>query len=321
MIQPLLLRKGSKVALVSPAKIVSRESVKPGIALLKSWGLTVVIGKYAFAEHFQFAGTDKQRTTDMQRMLDDPEIEAIFCIRGGYGTTRILDSLDFTRFLRRPKWIIGYSDITALHLHLHGLGVQSIHGTMPMLFARDTEQSVLSVRKILFGEARLTKENFLATFAYSLPLVEEGLGVHPLNRKGTATGPLIGGNLSLIVGCIGTASDVDMTGKILFLEDIDEYLYHIDRMMVQLKRAGKLRNLAGLVVGHFTSMKDNDNPFGKTVYEIIRDAVKEYDYPVCFGFPTGHEPENRALVCGQEVKLVVESTWVVLESTSRSVIV
>jgi len=296
MIEPPLLRTGSKVGLVSPAKIVLRESVKPAIAMLKSWGLQVSTGKYAFAKHYQFAGTDKQRSHDLQTMLDDPEMEAIFCIRGGYGTTRIIDTLDFTKFLKQPKWIIGYSDITALHLHLHNLGVQSIHGTMPLLFARDSEPSLLSLRQAL---------GLQPSEPYRFPSGAD-------NRRGTTAGQLIGGNLSLIISCVGTASDVDTTGKILFLEEIDEYLYHIDRMMVQLKRAGKLRHLAGLIVGHFSAIKDNENAFGKTVHEIIRDAVKEYNYPVFFGFPAGHEPENLALVCGQEVTLEVKSRLVTL---------
>ncbi|MDJ1502171.1 LD-carboxypeptidase [Xanthocytophaga agilis] len=294
MIQPPYLQKGSKVALVSPAKTVSRESVLPAIDILKSWGLNIVIGKYAFAEHFQFAGTDRQRTKDLQRMLDAPEIEAIFCVRGGYGTTRIIDNLDFTRFQQYPKWVIGYSDITALHLHIHTLGIQSVHATMPLLFTRDSEQSIKSLKVALGLETA-------PTLNYSSLTIK---------RKGTANGQLIGGNLSLLVSCIGTSSDVDTTGKILFLEDIDEYLYHIDRMMIQLKRAGKLRNLAGLIVGHFTAIKDNEKPFGKDVNEIIWDAVKEYTYPVCVGFPVGHEPENHALVCGKTVQLIATAKQV-----------
>ncbi|MDJ1471629.1 S66 peptidase family protein [Xanthocytophaga flava] len=297
MIQPPYLQKGSKVALVSPAKTVSRENVLPAIEILKSWGLKVVIGKYAFAEHFQFAGTDKQRTQDLQKMLDDPEIKAIFCIRGGYGTTRIIDNLDFNKFQQHPKWIIGYSDITALHLHIHNLGIQSIHATMPLLFTRDSAQSLQTLKSALGLDKTDIRE---------YPLIAK--------RKGTANGQLIGGNLSLMVSCIGTASDVDTAGKILFLEDIDEYLYHIDRMMIQLKRAGKLRNLAGLIVGHFTAMKDNDKPFGKEVNEIIWDAVKEYNYPVCFGFPTGHDAENHALVCGSTIQFTVHSKQVSLLS-------
>jgi muramoyltetrapeptide carboxypeptidase len=306
MIQPPLLRNGSKVGLVSPAKMVSRESIRPALDILKSWGLKLTIGKYAFAQHFQFAGTDAQRTQDLQRMLDDPEIEAIFCIRGGYGTTRILDALDFARFRQRPKWIIGYSDITALHLHVHTLGIQSVHGTMPLLFGRDSEQSVLGLKNILFGQPQPYTVTVDAT---------------PASRTGIATGQLIGGNLSIIVSCIGTSSDAETTGKILFLEDIDEHLYHIDRMMVQLKRAGKLRNLAGLISGHFTAMKDNENPFGKTVSEIIWDAVREYDYPVCFGFPVGHEPENWALACGSDVQLKVRKKTCLLEAITGSTIV
>ncbi len=295
---PPLLQKGSKVALVSPAKAADVEAVQSAIDLLKSWGLKVVIGKYAFARSHQFAGTDKQRAADLQRMLDDPAIGAIFCIRGGYGTTRIIDNINFDRFRQHPKWIIGYSDITALHLHIHTMGIQSIHATMPLLFGRDSQASLKSLKNVLMP----------GVTALDSPLISP----HPLNRTGKATGQLIGGNLSLIDSCIGTASDVDMTGKILFLEDIGEYLYRLDRMMVHLKRAGKLQHLAGLVIGHFTDMVDNDIPFGKNAFEIVCDAVRAYNYPVCVGYPTGHEPENLALVCGRTYTLQVQKKKVCL---------
>lgn len=289
MITPPALKKGSKVGLVAPAKIVSRETVKPAVEILKSWGLKVVKGKNLLARNFQFAGTDAQRTADLQQMLDDDTVEAVFCFRGGYGTTRIIDNLDFSRFLAQPKWIVGYSDITALHLHLHRMGVESLHATMPMLFARDSERSVSGLREILFSG----KDDFKISL--------QGRG----GRAGQATGQAIGGNLSLIATCLGTASEADFSGKILFLEDIGEYLYHIDRMMIQLKRAGKLENLAGLVVGHFTAMQDNAAPFGQTAEEIILEAVRGYGYPVGFGFPIGHETENLPIPCGRLLKLKV----------------
>lgn len=302
MITPPALTKGSKVGLVAPAKIVSPETVKPAVDLLKSWGLKVVKGKHLLSQNFQFAGSDAQRAADLQQMLDDDTIEAIFCFRGGYGTTRIIDRLDFSRFLQRPKWIVGYSDVTALHLHLHRLGVESLHATMPLLFTRDSERSVLGLQKILFSED-----------AAAGPALQ-GRG----GRAGQATGQAIGGNLSLIATCIGTVSDADFSGKILFLEDVGEYLYHIDRMMIQLKRAGKLQHLAGLVVGHFTDMQDNAAPFGKTADQIVLDAVREYAYPVGFGFPVGHERENEPVVCGRPYKLAVGKNkadlWAVTDS-------
>jgi muramoyltetrapeptide carboxypeptidase len=291
---------------VSPAKYAARSTVAPALKILKSWGLKPVVTRHAFSEHHQFAGTDAQRAADLQQMLDDPDIRAVFCVRGGYGTTRIIDRLDFSRFLDNPKWVVGYSDITALHLHLHRLGVPSIHGTMPLLFARDTEASLQSLQSALVAApATLTGRAF--------PNAERPPKSRKNLPKRTATGPLIGGNLSLLAHCIGTPSDVDTAGKILFLEDIGEHLYHIDRMMVQLKRAGKLANLAGLAVGHFTGMEDNEPPFGKTVEEIVLDAVQEYGYPVAFGFPIGHEPSNEAVVCGHTYLLKISGLEALLE--------
>jgi muramoyltetrapeptide carboxypeptidase len=209
-------------------------------------------------------------------MLDNPEIQAIICARGGYGTSRIIDRIDFSGFLEKPKWIAGYSDITVLHCHLHRRGVQSIHSIMPLTFSQvETQASVDSLRRVLFGEAG----------QYQAP-------VHPLNREGEAGGVVIGGNLSLLVTIVGTPSDIDTAGKILFIEDVGEYYYHVDRMMIQLKRAGKLAGLAGLVVGGFSEMKDSPTPFGKPVYEII-------------DFPVGHEPVNMAMPCGRKAQLHV----------------
>jgi muramoyltetrapeptide carboxypeptidase len=264
---------------------------------LRAWGLAVATGEHLFARHHQFAGTDAQRLADLQRALDDPETAAIICARGGYGTTRIVDQLDFTAFLRQPKWLVGYSDITTLHLHLHRLGVESLHATMPLLFNRDTPPSIESLHNLLFGGE-----------------MDYPVAPHRLNRPGEGSGVLVGGNLALLASNVGTASDVDTQGKVLFLEDINEYLYSLDRMMVQLKRSGKLAGLAGLVVGHFTDSKDNDIPFGKDPYEIVDDAVREYGFPVCYGFPVGHEPENLAMPCGRTVHLTVGPGRVTLSS-------
>ena len=230
-------------------------------------------------------------------MLDDTEVKAIISARGGYGTTRLLDQLDFTGFKKSPKWIIGFSDITALHCHLLGLGFESIHGIMPSLFSRPgSDEALESLRRVLFG----------GYISYQAP-------AHAFNCAGTAEGILMGGNISLLNTIIGTASDVDYTGKILFLEEIDEYLYNLDRMLVQLKRSGKLARLAGLVVGHMTDMRDNAIPFGKTAVEIIQEHTADYTYPVAYNFPTGHEPHNLALICGRNARLQVTGQGSFLE--------
>jgi muramoyltetrapeptide carboxypeptidase len=295
--RPLPLRSGKKVMVLAPAGRISREAVAAGLEGLREWGLQVDTGEHLFAHHYQFAGTDAQRLADLQRALDDPEAAAIICARGGYGTTRIIDQLDFTAFLRQPKWLVGYSDITTLHLHLHRLGVESLHATMPLLFSRDTPPSIESLRNLLFGGE-----------------INYSVAPHQLNRTGEGSGVLVGGNLALLVSNVGTASDVDTKGKVLFLEDINEYLYSIDRMMIQLKRSGKLAGLAGLVVGHFSDSKDNDIPFGKDPYAIVADAVREYSFPVCYGFPVGHEPDNWAMPCGRTVHLAVGHEGVTLSS-------
>ena len=293
----LPLQVGDKVAIVALARKVDFDLITPAIQILESWGLEVILGETVYASYHQFAGPDATRLADFQTMLNNSEIKAIFSARGGYGTTRLLDKIDFTHFRSQPKWLIGFSDITALHSHVHNLGTESIHGTMPALFSKmGTEKAVESLRKILFGEA-----------------ITYHCSSHELNKAGSAEGVLIGGNLSLLATCIGTASDIDTTGKILFLEDLDEYLYHIDRMMVQLDRAGKLKNLAGLLVGDMSDMKDNTIPFGKNAYEIIQEHINQYSFPVAFGFPTGHEPENLALVCGRPTRLAVTNAGTFLD--------
>ncbi|KAA9340975.1 S66 peptidase family protein [Adhaeribacter soli] len=283
------LQPGDKIAIVSTARKVSSEEMQSAISVLQSWGLEVVLGETVGADFHQFAGPDELRRNDLQRMLDDPSIKAILCARGGYGTARILDHLDFTKFAQNPKLIIGFSDVTALHAHLYKLGFESLHAIMPILFPREgSEAAIESLRRILFGDE----------ISYNAP-------IHPFNRFGTAEGELVGGNLSILHTIIGTRSDFDYSGKILFLEDLDEYLYHIDRMLVHLDRCGKLENLAGLIIGHMSDMKDNTIPFGRNAYEIIREHTARYNYPVCFDFPVGHEAHNLALVCGRKVKLEV----------------
>lgn len=290
MIQPPCLKKGDKVGIVSPARCISFEEVHPAIRLLQRFNLEVVLGTHVFSRHHQLAGTDSQRIHDLQQMLDDPQIRAILCSRGGYGTVRIIDRLDFTRFCQNPKWIIGYSDVTVLHSHIHQrFGIETLHATMPVAIKSDKpDESAQTLLNAIFGYS----------ISYNWPR-------STLSRNGTAGGLLTGGNLSIIASLAGSASDLDTSGKILFLEDLDEYLYHVDRMMLNLKRSGKLDNLAGLIVGGMTGMKDNTIPFGQTAAEIVADAVKEYHYPVCFDFPAGHSNPNLALILGRNVTLKV----------------
>lgn len=291
MLTPDSLKKGDKIGILAPARKIEMDELKASIAVFESWGLQVEIGKNIFARDRQFAGTDQQRAEDLQNMMDNPEIRAIICARGGYGTIRLLPLLDFSKFQNDPKWIVGYSDITALHAHLNqNLGVQSIHGIMPVNFPNDgTEtQAIKFLKKSLFGKGN--------TYEFDK---------HKFNREGNVSGEIVGGNLSVLYSIAGTKYDIDPSGKILILEDLDEYLYHIDRMMMNLKMSGKLDNLKALVVGGMSDMNDNSIPFGKTAYEIIRDAIKEYSYPVCFDFPAGHIKNNYTVVLGSKCKLEI----------------
>jgi len=288
MIQPSYLQKNDTVAIVSTARKISLEQIKPAIDLLKKWGLKVVVGKTIGFEENQFAGSDHQRTQDFQQMLNNPQIKAIWCARGGYGTVRIIDDLDFTEFKKRPKWIAGYSDITVLHNQIHNLGIETLHATMPLDIAKSTEETLASLRKSLFGESLI----------YEVNSSKE-------NKIGTNSGELIGGNLSILYSLLGSESSINTNGKILFIEDLDEYLYHIDRMLLNLKRNGYLENLKGLIVGGMSDMHDNEIPFGKNAKEIILDVVSEFDFPVIFDFPAGHLTDNRSLILGRKVNLEV----------------
>jgi len=287
LIHPPFLKKGDKIAIVASARKISMQELQPAIDIFKSWGLEVVLSKNLLGSDNQYSGTDAERTQDLQEALDDNTIKAIISARGGYGTIRIVDKINFTKFRLQPKWVIGYSDITVLHSHIHNFGIETLHATMPINFSVNTE-AVETMRKTLFGE-KLKYE------------IEK----HSLNREGFAEAQFVGGNLSLLYALTGSNSSLHTKGKILFIEDLDEYLYHIDRMMVSLKRSGKLSDLAGLVVGGMTDMKDNQIPFGKTAEEIIMDAVKEYKYPVCFNFPAGHIDKNLAIPLGRTVRLIV----------------
>jgi muramoyltetrapeptide carboxypeptidase len=285
------LKKGDRIAIVSPARKISMEEMAPAIRMFTAWGLEVVEGEHLYASHAQFAGSDEQRKADMQRMLDDESIRAIVCARGGYGTVRIIDRLDFSRFVQHPKWIVGFSDVTVLHSHIHRhFNIETLHAIMPVNFKDKCESnpSLNSLHKALFGKE----------LTYKFQGSE-------LNRKGTCKGQLVGGNLSILYSLTNTNSDISTNGKILFIEDLDEYLYHIDRMMMNLRRSGKLEGLAGLVVGAMTKMHDNEVPFEKTAEEIIAQAVEDYPYPVCFHFPAGHQDDNRALILGREAGLEI----------------
>jgi muramoyltetrapeptide carboxypeptidase len=288
-IQPPYLKKGDKIAITCPAKKLPGP-IDSAVELLESWGLEVVLGKTLTASHHQYAGTDEVRKDDLQSFLDDDSIKAIIAARGGYGTMRIIDDLNFNRFKKHPKWLVGFSDITALHSHIfETCQVQTIHGQMPLNVPDGTKPSLDSLRRALFGEP----------LQYALP-------GNSKNQPGVAQGTLIGGNLTLLVMLNNSISEMDYLDKILFIEDIGEYLYSIDRMLINLKRGGKLARLKGLIVGGFTDLKDNDIPFGKSVEEIVLEHVQEYNYPVCFDFPAGHIPDNHALILGKTVHLVVE---------------
>jgi muramoyltetrapeptide carboxypeptidase len=292
--QPAYLKKGDKIAIVCPASKLP-QSIDGAVAIFKSWGLEVVIGQTVSASHHQFSGDDVLRTQDLQHYLDDPDTKAIIAGRGGYGTIRIIDELDFTAFTANPKWIVGFSDITVLLSHIFAkFGVQSIHAQMPYTFNEATPESLDSLRKALFGEQ----------IEYHSIKSQESKGSFP-NRTGNASGILIGGNLTLMVMVEGSPSEMDYTDKILFVEDVGEREVSIDRMMRMLKRSGKLAKLKGLIVGAFNEIKEEKIPFGQSPEEIIWEIVKEYDYPVCFNFPVGHIEDNRAMVVGSNIMLKV----------------
>lgn len=286
MIIPQKLIKGDKIAIVSTARKISLQELKTAISILENWGLEVVLGQYLFEEDNQFSGTILQRTADIQSMIDDDSIKAILCARGGYGTVQIVDYIDFSNLIKNPKWIVGYSDVTVLHSHLNNLNIASLHATMPINFETNTPKSLESLYNALFGN-----ENNIECNA------------HPLNKLGSIEGEVVGGNLSILYSLLGSNSDVDTEDKILFIEDLDEYLYHIDRMMMNLKRNGKFDKLKAMIVGGMSEMNDNAIAFGKTAEEIILQHTQDYDFPICFGFPAGHLKDNRAIVLGRKTTL------------------
>ena len=288
MTTPPYLSPNDKVGIISTAKRIEPQEVEYALNVLKCWGLQPVIGPNAFSSDGFLAGTDAQRSADLQQMLDDTSIKAVFFTRGGYGTMRIIDQIDFTAFKKHPKWLVGYSDITLLHNHVQNFGIETLHAVMLQGYESSTPQSVESVRVALFGESIVYK-----------------VSAHSKNRLGdeSINGTLVGGNLSMIYAAIGSDSEIDTDDKILFIEDIDEYLYHYDRMLVALKRAGKLAKLKALVVGTLIDIKDSTIPFGRDAYQITLEQTANYNYPVYFGFPAGHSSENLALILGREVTI------------------
>lgn len=288
MITPEFLQKGDTVGILATARKIDLVTLQPGIKLLESWGLHVVIGKTIGKSDNQLAGADWQRATDLQEMLDNPKIKAIWSAKGGYGTVRIIDRIDFTKFKKKPKWIVGFSDVTVLHSHINTLGIETMHAIMALSVKSATPEAKESFRKALFGEK----------LEYHIP-------AHEFNKNGKAKGEIVGGNLSVLYSVIGSKSEIDVKGKILFIEDLDEYLYHIDRMLMNMKRNGYFDGVKAVVVGGMTEMKDNDIPWGKNALEIVQDILKDYTFPVIYNFPAGHIKDNRALILGETVSIDV----------------
>src|SRR6266700_5625273 len=303
--KPHYLKAGDVIGITCPAGFITLEEIQPSMLLMESWGFTIRVGDTVGKRDFTFGGTDDERVKDFQQQLDDPSIKAIMCGRGGYGTVRIIDRLDFTKFEQHPKWIIGFSDITVLPIYLnHNYGIASIHSKMCNSFPDDWSKaepvqadSIISIKQALTGEKmKYTSEP------------------NTRNRTGKAQGVLVGGNLKTIETLAGTASDIKTAGKILFVEDTGEYLYSIDRMFWSLERTGKLEGLKGLIIGGFKIKPDDPGEdFGRTLQDIVMDRVKDYDYPVCFDFPVGHQKNNYALKCGVKHSLSVGQETVTLK--------
>ena len=294
MITPAYLKQGDTVGIIAPARKIDKSDIDNAFKVFESWGLQVKLGANINKEYNQFAGEDDERASDLQNMLNDNEVKAIIAARGGYGTVRLLEKVNLYALLKMPKWVVGYSDITILHSALnHQMNIESIHGTMPINFPPSGKEnkSLISLKNVLFGEKPV----------YTFPS-------HPQNITGKTEGTLIGGNLSVLYSLAGSKYDINTGNTVLFLEDLDEYLYHIDRMMMNFKLSGKLDKLRGVVVGGMTEMRDNEVPFGKTAEEIVKDIMKDYNIPVVFNFPAGHTNPNLALVLGRHVKLEVDNS-------------
>ena len=301
LIRPEYLKAGDTIAIAAPSGVLNDHEnyINKAKKLLESWELNVIIEKNVFNNYGHFSGTDKERTKDFQRALDDKTISAIWCARGGYGAMRIIDDLDYTEYLKTPKWIIGYSDITAIHNDLHILGSESIHSIMcKNLEDKDinNDRSIQALKDVLFGNK-----------------LSYNFNNKPENKLGKTSGQIVGGNLTLLHGLIGSKSSINTDGKILFIEDLGEYHYHIDRMLISLKRAGYFDNCNGLVVGDFSDLRKNTTPFGKDIKEIILDAVKEFDFPVLFDFPAGHEELNMPIILGRDIIMDINNSQSTIE--------
>lgn len=301
MLSPPYLQKGDTVAIICMAGKTNVSTIEAAKEIMQGWGLQVIVGETVGAVHGVFGGDDILRKNDFQKYLNDPKIKAIFSARGGYGSTRMVDDISWAKFKKNPKWIVGFSDITAVISKINNLGFEAIHGPMPKMFGnKGGEKSVSLLKKTLFGEK----------ISYT---IKSRAG----NKTGTAKAEIVGGNLCMLAHSIGSKSEINTKGKILFIEDISEYYYNIDRMLLQLKRAGKFKNLKGLIVGHFTDCKDSDNPFDRSIEEIVLDQTKGYKFPIAFGFPVGHENDNWPIICGREVSIFVEEKQVTLEFETK----
>jgi muramoyltetrapeptide carboxypeptidase len=293
LIQPDYLKAGDTVAILAPSGILRNRNteVEQAKSLLESWNLNVVVGQHVFSQDNHFAGTDTERCEDFQKALDDPKISAIWCARGGYGTVRILDKLDYSGFKKHPKWIIGYSDITALHNQVHNEGFESLHALMCVSLSEDKDEieaSISSFKDAIFGKP-----------------IHYILAGSNYNKVGEVTAPVVGGNLTILHTMLGSNASIDTSGKILFIEEIGEYKYHIDRMLQSLKRAGYFENCKGVIVGDMSKMRKNTTPWGKPIEQLILDVLAEYDFPVVFNVPAGHEKDNRALILGRQATISI----------------
>lgn len=297
MIIPSKLNVGDKIGIISTARKISLQELSPAITILESWGLKVILGKYLFEADSQFAGTVEQRRADLQSMIDEQDIKAVLCARGGYGSIQIIDAINFSSLQKNPKWIVGFSDVTVLHSHLNNLGLVTLHATMLSNFTKNSNLSLQSLKTILFGNDTTIE-----------------CRAHPFNKYGKVEAEVVGGNLSILYSLLGSESDINTDGKILFIEDLDEYLYHIDRMIMSLKRNGKFEALKALIVGGMNNMNDNDIPFGKTAEEIVLHHTKDYPFPICFRFPAGHLDDNRAIRFGVKHKLEITTKGTILSS-------
>ena len=293
--EPSLLKKGDVVSIISTARKVVQKDIQKSIDILLGWGLKVVLAKNIYESHHQFSGDDRIRKDSFQELLDSKEIKAIFCARGGYGTIRLIDELDFKSFIKYPKWIIGFSDITILHSSLNILKYCSIHSFMPINYELISKKNLKNLYQILFRG----KNNIECS-------------PNSLNKTGFVKSEIVGGNLSILYSLLGSKSDIKTDNKILFIEDLDEYLYHVDRMIISLKRAGKFNNIKAMIVGSMTKMHDNKIKFGMNAKEIIKYHTKEFNFPVCFNFPAGHQKNNRPVILGKVSKLDINSNLVCL---------